>query len=248
MCSPKKAFFSEELAGLKAASSQNKNFCGEAEDIYGPGGKKDTRLEERPGFLPKKHTSEGGEGMAGIPLGFCLSMKMKNLWCDFDSGERHVLPTSGTGKLDSIRRITPRVLSLLLEKEVKMPYRVIDCRYSYEYGGGHIVGAINLNTVEQVKSFYREHSTVALIFHCEFSSVRAPFISRFLRNFDRTQNVYPNLRFPEIYILEGGYKAFFSDFSRWCRPRGYVRMHSKAHRKEYVMEETLRRGCKNKKI
>lgn len=172
----------------------------------------------------------------------------QRLWNDFDNGERHVLPTLGTGRCDSIRRITPHVLKGLLTKEINMPYILVDCRYSYEYEGGHIINAININTVEQVKEFYKKESAVALIFHCEFSSVRAPFLSRMLRNFDRTQNMYPNLRFPEIYILEGGYKAFFNIFPGLCVPRGYVKMHSKLHRKQFLMEESLRWNNKNKRI
>ncbi len=50
-----------------------------------------------------------------------------------------------------------------------------------------------------------------LIFHCEFSSERAPKMSRFVRNHDRTLNkdAYPSLYFPEIYLLHNGYKEFY---------------------------------------
>ena len=34
--------------------------------------------------------------------------------------------------------------------------------------------------------------------------------SRFLRNKDRDLHMYPKLFYPELYLIEGGYKAFFS--------------------------------------
>lgn len=59
---------------------------------------------------------------------------------------------------------------------------IIDCRYPYEYEGGHIQSAKNLYTR---KDIYNEffHKPIQLsdpskrnifIFHCEFSSERAP--------------------------------------------------------------------------
>ena len=52
---------------------------------------------------------------------------------------------------------------------------------------------------------------VVLIFHCEFSSERGPKLSRFLRSQDRMMNkdCYPYLHYPELYLLDGGYKVYF---------------------------------------
>lgn len=33
---------------------------------------------------------------------------------------------------------------------------------------------------------------------------------RFVREQDRLSNEYPNLHYPELYVLKGGYKDFFS--------------------------------------
>jgi hypothetical protein len=52
---------------------------------------------------------------------------------------------------------------------------------------------------------------IVLVFHCEFSSERGPKMSRFLRKSDRQANkdCYPHLFYPEIYLLDGGYKVYF---------------------------------------
>ncbi|KAI1242502.1 hypothetical protein IHE44_0000030 [Lamprotornis superbus] len=60
---------------------------------------------------------------------------------------------------------------------------IIDCRYPYEYEGGHIKGAINLHMEEEVENFLlkkpiqpSENKRVIVVFHCEFSSERGPRI------------------------------------------------------------------------
>lgn len=67
-------------------------------------------------------------------------------------------------------------------------YQVIDCRFEYEYQGGHIKGAVNINTAEEIEEFFLGNSArkpalscsgdaarkSVLIFHCEFSCKRAP--------------------------------------------------------------------------
>jgi len=70
-----------------------------------------------------------------------------------------------------------------------------------------------------------------LVFHCEFSSERAPTLLRYLREKDRTLNLknYPLLNHPEAYILDGGYKAFFEKHKDLCEPQMYLQMHSKDH-------------------
>ena len=124
----------------------------------------------------------------------------------------------------------------LYEKRV-----VIDCRFEYEYQGGHIDGAVNFNDKEQLAShlFDLEPTSKALlIFHCEYSAHRAPLIAKFIRNKDRTVNAehYPDLTYPETYILDGGYHTFFKDHQSRCYPPSYVEMDAKEH------EEACERG------
>lgn len=67
-------------------------------------------------------------------------------------------------------------------------FHIIDCRFDYEYNGGHIPGAVNINTTNSVEDFLLGHTLVKpkqsvsgdsskktiLVFHCEFSAKRAP--------------------------------------------------------------------------
>ena len=67
-------------------------------------------------------------------------------------------------------------------------FHIIDCRFDYEYHGGHIPGAININTTSGVEEFLLGMAAkkpmpstsgdpskkTILIFHCEFSVKRAP--------------------------------------------------------------------------
>lgn len=64
--------------------------------------------------------------------------------------------------------------------------QVIDCRYPYEFEGGHIVGAQNLYTEDQVNErLLAPSSTInikssptksIIVFHCEFSLQRGPML------------------------------------------------------------------------
>ncbi|KAK2514053.1 Cdc25a [Columba guinea] len=109
---------------------------------------------------------------------------------------------------------------------------IIDCRYPYEYEGGHIKGAVNLHMEEDVEEFLlkkpiqpSENKRVIIVFHCEFSSERGPRMCRFVRERDRLGNEYPNLHYPELYVLKGGYKDFFSRCRSFCEPQSYRPMH-----------------------
>lgn len=129
-------------------------------------------------------------------------------------------------------------------------YIIIDCRFGYEYEGGHIEGATNATSIEQVeelllqagKGIYAdggelptpsrsgdhtpEQKPIVLIFHCEFSLQRAPSFAKTFRSKDRSQNheCYPKVFYPELYILEGGYSKFFESHADICDPPAYVRM------------------------
>ncbi|NWT01857.1 MPIP1 phosphatase, partial [Mionectes macconnelli] len=111
---------------------------------------------------------------------------------------------------------------------------IMDCRYPYEYEGGHIKGAINLHMEEDVENYLlkqpiepAENKRVIVVFYCEFSSERGPRMCRFVREQDRLSNEYPCLHYPELYVLKGGYKDFFSRCRSFCEPQSYRPMHHK---------------------
>ncbi|GJQ88322.1 Cdc25 [Trypoxylus dichotomus] len=147
------------------------------------------------------------------------------------------------GKHPDLKSISPATLALLVKghfEESIANYKIIDCRYPYEYNGGHIRGAFNFFTKKQIFDELlnikvktccdaREQEDTKrdiLVFHCEFSSERGPNLSRFLRQVDRrlNNNVYPYLHYPEVYLLDGGYKNFYKQFSELCIPKAYLPM------------------------
>ena len=80
-----------------------------------------------------------------------------------------------------------------------------------------IQNAVNMYTKDAIYSLLQKKTSDAphvLIFHCEFSSERGPKMYRFLREQDRELNKdsYPKLNYPEVYVMEGGYKAFYEKF------------------------------------
>ena len=166
-----------------------------------------------------------------------------------DFSRCHQLP-SVDGTHRDLKYVTPATVANIVSGGFTYPanYTIIDCRYPFEYSGGHIHGAINLYTKEQILNFLKDPKSTQrlhrstegtiqgekqlisndpiLIFHCEFSSERAPRLARFLRNQDRLLNAekYPKLNYPEMYMLQGGYKDFYHQFPGLCDPIGYTPM------------------------
>ncbi|KAJ7109215.1 hypothetical protein C8R44DRAFT_635087 [Mycena epipterygia] len=148
---------------------------------------------------------------------------------------------------DGLMRINPQTLNKLLDGHYneQADYHVIDCRFDYEFNGGHIPGAVNLNTPSDVEEYLLRSSLKKpkpsvsgdparkriLVFHCEFSAKRAPTFAKHLRARDRALNnhVYPKIHYPELYILEGGYCQYFKAFSSRCSPQGYITMDDPIH-------------------
>ncbi|KAI8324336.1 Rhodanese-like protein, partial [Martensiomyces pterosporus] len=134
---------------------------------------------------------------------------------------------------DPIMRVEASTVSDLLAGHYKGFYDeqiVIDCRFPYEYEGGHIAGAANAPTLEALEHMLLDRpisdKRIVVILHCEYSIQRAPSMASHLRRRDREVNMhrYPYLHYPEIYVLKGGYRNFFSQHKPLCEPQNYIEM------------------------
>ncbi|XP_036122423.1 M-phase inducer phosphatase 1 isoform X2 [Molossus molossus] len=139
------------------------------------------------------------------------------------------------GKHQDLKYISPEIMASVLNGKFAnliKEFVIIDCRYPYEYEGGHIKGAVNLHMEEEVEDFLlkkpivpTDGKRVIVVFHCEFSSERGPRMCRYVRERDRLGNEYPKLHYPELYVLKGGYKEFFLKCQSYCEPPSYRPMH-----------------------
>jgi M-phase inducer tyrosine phosphatase len=154
------------------------------------------------------------------------------------------LPHFTPSEPESLPRITHDTLIKVLDGAYDHVYdekAVIDCRFEYEYDGGHIEGAMNFCDKEQLAERLFSAPTTnntLLILHCEYSAHRAPLMAKFVRSQDRKENAhrYPALHYPEVYILDGGYSSFYHSNSTRCFPQNYLRMDAKEH------EQSCERG------
>eukprot|EP01119_Soliformovum_irregulare_P022057 TRINITY_DN7469_c0_g1_i1.p1 TRINITY_DN7469_c0_g1~~TRINITY_DN7469_c0_g1_i1.p1 ORF type:complete len:323 (+),score=34.57 TRINITY_DN7469_c0_g1_i1:419-1387(+) len=138
-----------------------------------------------------------------------------------------------------LQTIAPATLCSLIQGNYNDFFQriiVIDCRFDYEYEGGHVATAINMpaQSPEHLNRDFLDEpmqDRVAVVFYCEFSSKRGPSTYRKLRALDRKANWsnYPYLHYPYLYVLEGGYKAFFENpqSSPMCEPQAYIEMRDK---------------------
>ncbi|XP_007195933.2 M-phase inducer phosphatase 2 isoform X2 [Balaenoptera acutorostrata] len=147
------------------------------------------------------------------------------------------------GKHQDLKYISPETMVALLTgkfSNIVERFVIVDCRYPYEYEGGHIKTAVNLPLERDAETFLLQSpitpcsldKRIILVFHCEFSSERGPRMCRFIRKRDRASNDYPSLYYPEMYILKGGYKEFFPQHPTFCEPQDYRPMNHEAFKDE----------------
>ncbi|GLE04607.1 hypothetical protein PINS_up013577 [Pythium insidiosum] len=146
-----------------------------------------------------------------------------------------VLPTVRSSKHPDLNVISPDTVADLMNgtyADRLDAFVLVDCRFGYEHEGGHLKGARSMNDPAQVEDTFLlrplpNGHRVALVFYCEFSANRAPKMLRHLRNLDRWIHAerYPELFYPELYLIDGGYKNCFETLKgAICDPAEYLPM------------------------
>ena len=145
--------------------------------------------------------------------------------------------------------------------------RVIDCRFQYEYDGGHIRGAewladhtdldgLLASSMQPSSASSASLAAAAadshlpllecVILHCEFSRHRAPAVYRAVRRRDRELNgieSFPSLHLPELYVMQAGYAAFHPAHPQLCEPHSgaYVSMLDRRYQTDLKRDWKLRK-------
>jgi len=168
------------------------------------------------------------------------------------SGSQPRLPRVSTSDVCGVNCISCKTVADLVNGELPNHHAlvIIDCRFDYEYEGGHIRGAeniVDLKTLEE-RLFSRIQEHLIIVLHCEFSQSRGPKAYRFVRELDRRIHglkYFPRLHYPELYVMKGGYKTFFSEFPHLCEPQSYVSMSDPKYRqRQHECLRTVRHGGK----
>ena len=133
---------------------------------------------------------------------------------------------------------------------------IVDCRFKFEFKGGHIDGAINISSFTELENVFftdailektplefNKKERTLLIFHCEFSSHRGPMKADQLRYFDRSicGDFYPNLYYPDMVVLEGGYKDYYESEKGFHKSLSYIEMDNPLFKDERERNLTILR-------
>ncbi|KAM6148476.1 LOW QUALITY PROTEIN: M-phase inducer phosphatase 3 [Erethizon dorsatum] len=158
------------------------------------------------------------------------------------------LPTA-PGRHRDLKYVNPETVAALLSggfQDLIAKSYIIDCRYPFEYLGGHIqvrfCWSLNLYSQKELYDFFLKRPIIPLdtqkriiiVFYSEFSSERGPRTCCLsLSEEDRTLNQYLALYYPDLCILEGGY-SFFLEYIELCEPGSYCPVHHQDHQAELL--------------
>ncbi|ELP93111.1 dual specificity phosphatase ibp1, putative [Entamoeba invadens IP1] len=126
--------------------------------------------------------------------------------------------------------ISPDQFKSLMEKNKNLI--ILDARFPFEYEQGHIINSINVwndtTLAQQMKPFdtWCSEENRVVVVYCEFSKTRGPKIANLLQEMDfiRMESLgLSELNFPEVYLLEGGFKYFYENVNELCTGK-YISM------------------------
>ncbi|CEL92156.1 unnamed protein product [Vitrella brassicaformis CCMP3155] len=115
-------------------------------------------------------------------------------------------------------RISPDTLARFLQGEFDhrgfSGYTILDARWEAEYDGGHICKAIHARTnAEAIDALWDENGQPrhdknhVVIVHCEYSQERGPNLMKAITDYRDSHGSSED--YPMVYVLDGGYKAFW---------------------------------------
>lgn len=179
------------------------------------------------------------------------------------------LPLMAASKIHGPQTISAATVADLVRGKYNDRYDkiiIIDCRFKYEYDGGHVTGAVHMESPAQFEQLLfsaaglksdnpdvkaatmddliERGKRIAIVLHCEFSEQRAPAIWLHIRGSDRKLLCYdrfPKVFYPELYLMAGGYKGFFQEHSELCTPCAYTPMDSDIFREQETAAKKQRR-------
>ena len=70
----------------------------------------------------------------------------------------------------------------------------------------------------KLDNIMQKSNETLVVLYCEYTKYRSPTLAQFIRRFDRNLNLeyYPDLYYPNLYILKGGFYEFHHKFPQLC--------------------------------
>ncbi|CEL99677.1 unnamed protein product [Vitrella brassicaformis CCMP3155] len=178
----------------------HEEFMGGMGHMYGGDeGKRDSSSPQTPfGFHQMDNARPGGGGVPHLP-----QVQMKE---------------AEHAGLRGWPRISPKTLAGLLQGDFDHKgfsgWTILDARWKAEYDAGHIRNAVHARTnAEVIDALWdkngqplRDNKHLVII-HCEFSQERGPNLMKAIT--DYRDNYGSSEDYPIMYVLDGGYRAFW---------------------------------------
>ncbi|CAB1344354.1 unnamed protein product [Coregonus sp. 'balchen'] len=194
------------------------------------------------------------------PSGSLLGSTMEDHTLTGDYSKPLLLPVERVDHQD-LHCISAQTVASLLRGQYSGAvehFLIIDCRYPYEYHGGHIKGADNLHTEAQIQGALLQLPALYQLSswgraptsppgQAPDTGVSGSSMGGVLQRFGSQSHSPGSGTTPPgqgsplegssprkliLYLLEGGYRYFYSCYPDLCEPRGYVPMLHSEYREQ----------------